>query len=80
MKPNKQVIKDLEAEDSELCVRIERLKKLYNGVEKEYRMVGHATSVSDEKCTLFLGMQLNAMEDYEYYLSERIKNLKLYDD
>jgi archaellum component FlaC len=76
----KQLIKDLETEDSELKVRIERLKKFYNKVANEYNTIGHVTSVSDDQCTLFLGMQLNAMEDYEYYLSERIKNLKLYDD
>ena len=79
MKSNKQVIKELEAEKSELSGRIERLKKFYNRVEKEYRTVGQLTSISEEQCT-FLGMQLSAMEDYEYYLSERIKDLKLYDD
>ncbi|KRM62090.1 hypothetical protein FC26_GL000821 [Paucilactobacillus vaccinostercus DSM 20634] len=79
MKPNKQVIKELETENSELKVKIERLKKLYNRVANEYHTVGHVTSVSDEQCTL-LGMQLNAMEDYEYYLNERIKDLKSYDD
>ena len=79
MKSNKQVIKELEAEKSELSGRIERLKKFYNRVEKECRTVGQLTSISEEQCT-FLGMQLSAMEDYEYYLSERIKDLKLYDD
>lgn len=79
MKPNKQVIKELETENSELSGRIERVKKFYNRVANEYHAVGHVTSVSDEQCTL-LGMQLNAMEDYEYYLNERIKDLKLYDD
>jgi len=79
MKPNKQVIEELETEKSELSGRIERLKKFYYRVEKEYRTVGQLTSISEEQCT-FLGMQLNAMQDYEYYLSERIKDLKLYDD
>ncbi|RRG09477.1 MAG: hypothetical protein DUD32_04605 [Lactobacillus sp.] len=79
MKPNKQVIKELETESSELIVKIERLKKFYNRVANEYHTVGQVTSVSDEQCT-FLGMQLNAMEDYEYYLNERIKDLKFHDD
>lgn len=79
MKPNKQVLKDLETENSELSGKIERLKKFYNKVVNEYHTIGHVTSVSDDQCTL-LGMQLNAMEDYEYYLNERIKDLKLYDD
>lgn len=79
MKPNKQVIEELETEDSELKVKIERLKKLYNKVENEYHTIGQVTSISDEQYT-FLGMQLNAMEDYEYYLNERIKDLKFYED
>lgn len=79
MKPNKQVLKDLETENSELRVKIERVKKFYNRVANEYHTVGQVTSISDEQCT-FLGMQLNAMEDYDYYLSERIKDLKFYDD
>ena len=79
MKPNKQVIKELESEKSELSGRIEKVKKFYYRVEKEYRTVGKLTSISEEQCT-FIGMQLSAMQDYEYYLSERIKDLKLYDD
>ena len=79
MKPNKQVIKELETEDSELSGKIERLKKFYNKVVNEYHTIGQVTSISDEQYT-FLGMQLNAMEDYEYYLNERIKDLKFYDD
>ena len=79
MKPNKQVIKELETEKSELSGKVERLKKFYYRVEKEYRTVGKLTSISEEQCT-FIGMQLSAMQDYEYYLSERIKDLKLYDD
>lgn len=79
MKPNKQVIKDLETEKSELSGKIEKLKKFYNKVANEYHTIGQVTSVSDEQYT-FLGMQLNAMEDYEYYLNERIKDLKFYDD
>lgn len=79
MKPNKQVIKDLETEDSELRIRIESVKKLYNGVANEYHTTGNITSILDEQYA-FIGMQLNAMEDYEFYLSERIKDLKLYDD
>lgn len=71
----KQVIKDLENEKSELSGRIERVKKFYYRVEKEYRTVGKLTSISEEQCT-FIGMQLNAMDDYKYYLSERIKDLK----
>lgn len=79
MKPNKQVIKELESEKSELSGRIEKVKKFYYRVENEYRTVGKLTSISEEQCT-FIGMQLNAMQDYEYYLSERIKDLKFYDD
>lgn len=79
MKPNKQVIKELESEKSELSGRIEKVKKFYYRVENEYHTTGNITSISDEQFT-FLGMQLNAMEDYEHYLSERIKDLKLYDD
>lgn len=79
MKPNKQVIKELETEKSELSGKVERLKKFYYRVEKEYRTVGKLTSISEEQCT-FIGMQLSAMQDYEYYLNERIKDLKLYDD
>lgn len=79
MKPNKQVIKDLETEKSELSGRIEKLKEFYNKVANEDHTIGQVTSISDEQCT-FLGMQLNAMEDYDYYLSERIKDLKFYDD
>lgn len=79
MKPNKQVIKELESEKSELSGRIEKVKKFYYRVDNEYRTVGKLTSISEEQCT-FIGMQLNAMQDYEYYLSERIKDLKFYDD
>lgn len=79
MKSNKQVIEELETEKFELSGKIERLKKFYNMVASEYQMVHGQPSVSVEQYK-FLGMQLNAMEDYEYYLNERIKDLKLYDD
>ncbi len=79
MTPNKQVIKELETESSELSVKIEKLKKFYNRVADEDHTIGQVTSISDEQYT-FLGMQLNAMEDYEYYFNERIKDLKFYDD
>jgi hypothetical protein len=75
MKPNKQVIKELEIEKSELSGKIERLKKFYNKMANEYHAVGQVTLISDEQYTL-LGMQLHAMADYECYLNKRINDLK----
>lgn len=75
MKTNKQVIKELETEKSELSGKIERLKKFYNEMADEYYAVGWVTRISNEQYNL-LGTQLHAMEDHEYYLNERIKDLK----
>lgn len=75
MKPNKQAIKELETEKSELGEKIERLKKFYSEMADEYYAVGWVTRISNEQYKL-LGTQLHSMEDYEYYLNERIKDLK----
>ncbi|MCI5942931.1 MAG: hypothetical protein MRZ40_10235 [Ligilactobacillus animalis] len=68
MKSTEQVIKELKQEKAELSAKIEKLKK-FLGNDKLVTKVGkwHAD---------LLRCQLSPMEDYEYWLEERICDLE----